>query len=802
MMPMFQGIMNNLMKQPFMQSLQKGNYTDAITEFGAFLKNLPKEAREANAQMGDLLDSGLAGIVNKVVTQFASTFLDVMEPYLWFLGFILEDILGGLLKVFDKGVSDTLNKLSKQLEKEWPGLSSLIKGLGDLAEWLEKNGNLLVIGAGILGGLAALATAFGVVSLAIAGAGGLVAALGSLGLAIAPLLAAVAPVALVATAAAAPIMVGKHVEQVQAGNRVSQGNISKAVDDMNADFQADTARRLASIQGMTIERLDLEIAARQKDIATYKQGFINVPKRRNPYDVWSGRAKTWDDDMDAFQKAAILEGQKIGELRTRKFQVAAAKMSSQDIAAAHAKAQKGEAFQMAGLGTIQGDDIPGAKALLQSNLDDINKKRHEMLAKHIGGIVGETLSPDAIKKSGGAKTLQDYARGNQYLGVKDSSLNATQKAQKVAAENAEKLLKDAGVDTAMLSKAIYSVFNTMENTAAMSNEEVGSRLEKIARLIDPKNPERAKEIQDALKISSLNNINTWLAANSNYKPYGPGGPTAAKAGRAYLDVAQGDVPGETVEQQLLRKRLALTQRQQQTLGLKNTDQLDMPLYNELANQLYHWGEGASKFTEANATRFNADVVREMYKSFNVTLPKALEEKLKESGTILNQAKNPMTGQVEPAAAAAAATKLIPVEERLQNILDSINYMAESVDVIVEKMDTIIEMQSEMSSVSAMLPGIDVEEEIKKRQMNAGTGTNEIVANTGETAENTRRTAILMGALLNCFRRAGRRTGATNITGENLDESPYFDPFIDCEWVDTTARSTGYVWRQGNIGKKN
>jgi len=302
------------------------------------------------------------------------------------------------------------------------------------------------------------------------------------------------------------------------------------------------------------------------------------------------------------------------------------------------------------------------------------------------------------------------------------------------------------------------------------------------------------------KQASLQRINDWFKNNAM-------NPNAPAQQKAYNKIARGDVAGETLDQTLLRKRLALTKEQQSQLGITDSSKLDMGLYNELANVLYSWepgGEGTKKFLEENAKRLDENIVREMFKSFGQVLPKTLEDKIKIERTaeekrlgaeLQKLAQNGNKG-------GSIFTHDMNVEESLEWIWESIESISSNSAAIIERLDTMIELQSEIAAVSAMLPGIDVEEEIKKRQMNAGTGTSEIVANTGETAENTRRTAILMGALLNCFRRAGRGRATNNIAGENLDESPFFDQFIDCEWVDTTARSTAYVWKQGNIGKKN
>jgi hypothetical protein len=212
------------------------------------------------------------------------------------------------------------------------------------------------------------------------------------------------------------------------------------------------------------------------------------------------------------------------------------------------------------------------------------------------------------------------------------------------------------------------------------------------------------------------------------------------------------------------------------------------------------------YAEQSKSRLTTDqsLLQNPRKIEELLTTKQLEEMQAKQNKIMEDIKNSNKTLTDSATEKPSIyTHDIHLEESLEWIWESIESVNSNSVAIIERLDTMIDMQSEMASVSAMLPGIDVEEEIKKRQMNTDTGTNEIVANTGETAENTRRTAILMGALLNCMRRNSRRTGSPiNVEGENVDESAFFDQFIDCEWVDTTARSPAYVWRQGNIGKKN
>jgi hypothetical protein len=136
-----------------------------------------------------------------------------------------------------------------------------------------------------------------------------------------------------------------------------------------------------------------------------------------------------------------------------------------------------------------------------------------------------------------------------------------------------------------------------------------------------------------------------------------------------------------------------------------------------------------------------------------------------------------------------------------NVVESLDWVWGTLNDISTQLGEITAIQdAAVATMSPMLPGVDVEEEIKKRQMDKDDGTSEIVANTGDTAENTRRTAILLSALLNGMRRSKGRS--TAVDGENVDESVFWDQFIDSDWVDTTARSPGYMWTQGNIGKRN
>lgn len=112
------------------------------------------------------------------------------------------------------------------------------------------------------------------------------------------------------------------------------------------------------------------------------------------------------------------------------------------------------------------------------------------------------------------------------------------------------------------------------------------------------------------------------------------------------------------------------------------------------------------------------------------------------------------------------------------------------------------LQDVPTLVSAMMPGVDIDEEIQKRQIAIDDSNAAIEANTDDIASNTSRTNVLLGALLSSMRRGRGRGADTTVDGENLDESVFYDQFIDYDWIDSIARMVGNTWNQGNPGKHN
>jgi hypothetical protein len=144
---------------------------------------------------------------------------------------------------------------------------------------------------------------------------------------------------------------------------------------------------------------------------------------------------------------------------------------------------------------------------------------------------------------------------------------------------------------------------------------------------------------------------------------------------------------------------------------------------------------------------------------------------------------------------------------MQNILKEVGKMASNADKpgSIYTHDEYLEelLQGVPSLVSAAMPGVNVDEEVKKRQIAIDNSNAEIEANTSDTASNTRQTNVLLGTLLNVISRSARRRGTdTPIAGEDVDDSVFFDQFIDVDWVDTIARMVGNTWAQGNPGKHN
>lgn len=173
---------------------------------------------------------------------------------------------------------------------------------------------------------------------------------------------------------------------------------------------------------------------------------------------------------------------------------------------------------------------------------------------------------------------------------------------------------------------------------------------------------------------------------------------------------------------------------------------------------------------------------------------------------------------ESATFEASLKKAMSLSPTLNNIDDATTDTAKSVskgdkpgsffthDVHVESVldDILDSLDSSNAIISTMMPGMNVEEEIKKRRAGAGDDSSAVIeANTSDTADNTRRTNILLGALLNIISRSARRRASdTPVEGEIVDDSVFFDQFIDTEWVDSIARMAGNTWSQGNIGKHN
>ena len=161
--PLIEGALQNLINQPFFKSLEKGNYADAAKQFGVFLQELGKGARDIFKQVIDLSGSALADDIDEFMTAIGAGLGTLVEPILKSLGTAIEKFIPGLLKTFEnidfkkidfKKISDFIEDIAGKFKSisdiignVIDGINLFINSLGKLGEYLSPQG---IIG-GIIG---------------------------------------------------------------------------------------------------------------------------------------------------------------------------------------------------------------------------------------------------------------------------------------------------------------------------------------------------------------------------------------------------------------------------------------------------------------------------------------------------------------------------------------------------------------------------------------------------------------------------------------------------------------------------
>lgn len=728
--PMLQGALNNLMKQPFMQSLAKGNYTDAIKEFGAFLKTLPKETSESFAQVVGLGD--LSSDMHKALSGFANGFTEVMKPVLFALGVFFEDVVANALKSIKKFLDENV--------KDWGKIGEYI---GQIAGAFTLLSGIISVGSPLLLGLAALIGASGLGGLGTVLAGGTIV----LGIG-----------AIIKELNHWDKVMQKHIDVFKGQKKDIQEKQIAAASDANIDYmQKLSEAELKEKEKKAIEgkqNLDAQFKQIQSSWTaatapeTKREALLTLNEAKRLQDVaileveYARKLQAMEDpDKRAVLKKEFLE--KIAHAINQSLPHTTHALIQSSSFADFEQASANQAKWVAAQKAREAEFREKAKHPLDSSSIDEAKKIALTVSEQENKMAvfrEATLKKIITKLGDDAMTIGEALQEN----IKSSDTAVENKIKNIKSE--EKLQEAYAKETEFLTKRFKEAATYQEKY------DIGKQLAMINNAFDKMRGNIEPSVDFAAqRAKELNAGNTNLDKLVASVRSGTGGMPAlsgsGSVGSAYENF-------KTVPEA-------------------------KSMFDEASKTL------AKRFSDAKTEKEKLVIAEEMARHMN-----AFEETQRRLADAATKRNSIFTHDTH-------------LEESLEWIWESIEIVNSNSATIIERLDTMIDLQSEMATASAMLPGVDVEEEIKKRQMASGAGTNEIVANTGETAENTRRTAILLGALLNCVRRNGRRTGSpVTIEGENLDESAFFDQFIDCDWVDTTARSPAYTWRQGNIGKKN